>query len=107
PQPGYADMPTIKALLSSSGDTTRAASACDTATIITAEKAQTLRNNGYKTVGRYLTGNVRTSSGLTSKALTSKELAVILDAGLKVFPIYQDGGYESSYFVKDQGTRDA
>lgn len=107
PQTGYADMPTIKASLSSSGDTTRAASACDTATIITAEKAQTLRNNGYKTVGRYLTGNVRTSSGLTSKALTSKELAVILDAGLKVFPIYQDGGYESSYFVKDQGTRDA
>lgn len=107
PQTGYADMPTIKALLSSSGDTTRAASACDTATIITAEKAQTLRNNGYKTVGRYLTGNVRTSSGLTSKALTSQELAVIFDAGLKVFPIYQDGGYESSYFVKDQGTRDA
>ncbi|OLQ46138.1 hypothetical protein BHT94_13550 [Bacillus licheniformis] len=107
PQTGYADMPTIKALLSSSGDTTRAASACDTATILTAEKAQTLRNNGYKMVGRYLTGNVRTSSGLTSKALTSKELAVILDAGLKVFPIYQDGGYESSYFVKDQGTRDA
>ncbi|WP_339235558.1 glycoside hydrolase domain-containing protein [Bacillus sp. FSL K6-1012] len=107
PQTGYADMPTIKALLSSSGDTTRAASACDTATIITAEKAQTLRNNGYKTVGRYLTGNVRTSNGLTSKALTSEELAVIFDTGLKVFPIYQDGGYQSSYFVKDQGTRDA
>ncbi len=107
PQTGYADMPTIKALLSSSGDTTRTASACDTATIITAEKAQTLRNNGYKTVGRYLTGNVRTSNGLTSKALTSEELSVIIDAGLKVFPIYQDGGYESSYFVKDQGTRDA
>ncbi|MEC1663714.1 glycoside hydrolase domain-containing protein [Bacillus halotolerans] len=107
PQTGYADMPTIKALLSSSGDKTRAASACDTATIITAEKAQTLRNNGYKTVGRYLTGNVRTSNGLTSKALTSEELAVIFDAGLKVFPIYQDGGYQSSYFVKDQGTRDA
>ncbi|MEG7284084.1 glycoside hydrolase domain-containing protein [Bacillus sp. 0909A] len=107
PQTGYADMPTIKALLSSSGDTTRAATACDTATIITAEKAQTLRNNGYKTVGRYLTGNVRTSNGLTSKALTSEELAVIFDAGLKVFPIYQDGGYQSSYFVKDQGTRDA
>ncbi|MCY7905928.1 DUF1906 domain-containing protein [Bacillus inaquosorum] len=107
PQTGYADMPTIKALLSSSGDTTRTASACDTAIIITAEKAQTLRNNGYKTVGRYLTGNVRTSNGLTSKALTSEELSVIVDAGLKVFPIYQDGGYESSYFVKDQGTRDA
>ncbi|UQZ48303.1 DUF1906 domain-containing protein [Bacillus sp. PK3-037] len=107
PQTGYADMPTIKALLSSSGDTTRTASACDTATIITTEKAQTLRNNGYKTIGRYLTGNVRTSSGLTSKALTAEELAVIFNAGLKVFPIYQDGGYQSSYFVKDQGTRDA
>ncbi|MGE0911766.1 glycoside hydrolase domain-containing protein [Bacillus atrophaeus] len=107
PQTGYADMPTIKALLSSSGDTTRTASACDTATILTAETAQTLRNNGYKIVGRYLTGNVRTSSGLASKALTEKELSTIFDAGLKVFPIYQDGGYESSYFVKDQGTRDA
>ncbi|MES5397726.1 glycoside hydrolase domain-containing protein [Bacillus amyloliquefaciens] len=107
PQTGYADMPTIKALLSSSGDTTRAASACDTATILTADTAQTLRENGYKIVGRYLTGNVRTSSGLTSKALTSKELSTIFDAGLSVFPIYQDGGYESSYFVKDQGTRDA
>ncbi|MCY8988274.1 glycoside hydrolase domain-containing protein [Bacillus atrophaeus] len=107
PQTGYADMPTIKALLSSSGDTTRTASACDTATILTAETAQTLRNNGYKIVGRYLTGNVWTSSGLASKALTAKELSIIFDAGLKVFPIYQDGGYESSYFVKDQGTRDA
>ncbi|OIK20004.1 glycoside hydrolase domain-containing protein [Bacillus amyloliquefaciens] len=107
PQTGYADMPTIKALLSSSGDTTRAASACDTATILTADTAKTLRENGYKIVGRYLTGNVRTSSGLTSKALTSKELSTIFDAGLSVFPIYQDGGYESSYFVKDQGTRDA
>ncbi|MCY8907471.1 DUF1906 domain-containing protein [Bacillus atrophaeus] len=107
PQTGYADMPTIKALLSSSGDTTRTASACDTATILTAETAKTLRNNGYKIVGRYLTGNVRTSSGLASKALTAKELSIIFDAGLKVFPIYQDGGYESSYFVKDQGTRDA
>ncbi|MDL5143889.1 glycoside hydrolase domain-containing protein [Bacillus atrophaeus] len=107
PQTGYADMPTIKALLSSSGDTTRTASACDTATILTAETAQTLRNNGYKVVGRYLTGNVRTSSGLASKALTAKELSTIFDASLKVFPIYQDGGYESSYFVKDQGTRDA
>ncbi|WP_437132092.1 glycoside hydrolase domain-containing protein [Bacillus atrophaeus] len=107
PQTGYADMPTIKALLSSSGDTTRTAAACDTATILTAETAQTLRNNGYKIVGRYLTGNVRTSSGLASKALTAKELSTIFDAGLKVFPIYQDGGYESSYFVKDQGTRDA
>lgn len=107
PQTGYADMPTIKALLSSSGDTTRAASACDTAAILTADTAKTLRENGYKIVGRYLTGNVRTSSGLTSKALTSKELSAIFNAGLSVFPIYQDGGYESSYFVKDQGTRDA
>ncbi|TAI26576.1 DUF1906 domain-containing protein [Bacillus velezensis] len=107
PQTGYADMPTIKALLSSSGDTTRAASACDTAAILTADTAKTLRENGYKIVGRYLTGNVRTSSGLTSKALTSKELSTIFNVGLSVFPIYQDGGYESSYFVKDQGTRDA
>ncbi|EGF34552.1 YbfG, partial [Lactobacillus helveticus MTCC 5463] len=84
-----------------------AASACDTAAILTADTAKTLRENGYKIVGRYLTGNVRTSSGLTSKALTSKELSAIFHAGLSVFPIYQDGGYESSYFVKDQGTRDA
>ncbi|RDY89772.1 glycoside hydrolase domain-containing protein [Bacillus velezensis] len=108
PQTGYADMPTIKALLSSSGDTTRAASACDTAAILTADTAKTLRENGYKIVGRYLTGNVRIGSDLvTSKALSKEELSIIFNAGLNVFPIYQDGGYESSYFVKNQGTRDA
>lgn len=107
PATGIANMATIKALLSSSGDTSRAAAACDTATILTAATAKTLRNNGYKVVGRYLTGNVRTSSGLKSKAMTPAELSIIFNEGLRVFPIYQDGGYESSYFVKNQGTTDA
>ncbi|MEH6972267.1 glycoside hydrolase domain-containing protein [Bacillus sp. JJ675] len=107
PATGIANMATIKALLSSSGDTSRAAAACDTSTVLTAATAKTLRNNGYKVVGRYLTGNVRTSSGLKSKAMTPAELSIIFNEGLRVFPIYQDGGYESSYFVQNQGTTDA
>lgn len=107
PATGIANMATIKALLSSSGDTSRAAAACDTSTILTVATAKTLRNNGYKVVGRYLTGNVRTSSGLKSKAMTPAELSTIFNEGLRVFPIYQDGGYESSYFVENQGTTDA
>ncbi|MCY8009852.1 DUF1906 domain-containing protein [Bacillus haynesii] len=107
PVTGIANMATIKALLASSGDTSRAATACDTATILTADTAKTLRSNGYKVVGRYLTGNVRTSSGLKSKAMTPAELSTIFNEGLRVFPIYQDGGYESSYFVENQGTTDA
>jgi len=101
---GVADMPTIKQLLTSNGDTNRKAVACDASTIIDREKAYTLVENGYKIIGRYLTGTV---GGVRSKAMTTEELEIIFDNGLRVFPIYQDGGYYAEYFVKGKGTTDA
>jgi peptidoglycan hydrolase-like protein with peptidoglycan-binding domain len=104
PQTGIADMPTIKQLLSSAGHTGRTATVCDTATIINSSNIKTIIDNGYKMIGRYLTGTV---GGTRSKALTNSELRLIFENGLKVFPIYQDGGYYSDYFVEGQGVTDA
>ncbi len=42
------------ALAVSSGDTSRAANACDTRFEITDERANVLKNNGYEVVGRYI-----------------------------------------------------
>ncbi len=91
------------ALMTSCGDTSRAATACDCATILTAEKAATLKSSGYSVVGRYLTG---TANGI-SKALTASEIEIIFNAGLKFFPIYQSGGASNTYFNSAQGTSDA
>lgn len=104
PPTGIADMPTIKQLLTSNGDTGRTATVCDTATILNTSNIQTIKNNGFDTVGRYLTGTV---GGTRSKALTSEELKLMFMYGLKVFPIYQDGGWYSDYFSEVQGTYDA
>jgi len=92
------------ALMKSSGDTSRSATACDCATIIDAAKASTLYSNGYRVIGRYLTGTV---GGTTSKALTSSEIQIILNAGLRFFPIYEDHGTTNSYFTSNQGAYDA
>jgi len=100
---GIADMPTIKASMASCGDTNRSASACDCATILTNATATTLKNNGYKVVGRYLTGKC---NGV-SKALTASEIQIILKNGLKFFPIYETSGTYLSYFTASQGTSDA
>ncbi|WP_370459792.1 glycoside hydrolase domain-containing protein [Oceanobacillus sp. AG] len=37
----------------------------------------------------------------------NKEIAVINHYGLRVFPIYQDGGWYASYFNAAQGEKDA
>ncbi|MDF2649487.1 MAG: repeat-associated core domain protein, partial [Paenibacillus sp.] len=103
PVTGIANMPTIKATMASCGDTNRAASTCDCATILTTEKAATLKNNGYQVVGRYLTGTV----GGVSKALTSSEVKIIHDAGLRFFPIYEANGTHDSYFTPERGDYDA
>jgi RHS repeat-associated protein len=104
PVTGIANMPTIKALLASCGDINRAATGCDCATILTAAKAATLKNNGYTFVGRYLTGTI---GGGVSKALSSQEVQVILDAGLQIFPIFETSGYYIDYFTPSQGNQDA
>ena len=104
PITGICNLTTWLSIFTSCGDTSRTAKACDTATILTAEKAQTLYSNGYKYVGRYLSGTV---GGTTSKALTISEMQIAFNAGLRIFPIYQDGATSVSYFTEEQGIADA
>lgn len=103
---GEVNVSTMKSLLTSKGDTNRIAKACDCSTILNKQQALDLKTAGYTHVGRYLTGSV--GSAHTPKLLTSEEVKHIEAAGLSVFPIYQDGGYELDYF-KDptQGSVDA
>lgn len=104
PVTGKADLTTWMSVAISCGDTSRSALAADCATILTQEKAQTLVNNGYQLIGRYLTGVL---SGGISKALSDNEITIILEAGLRLFPIYQTSARSDSYFTPEQGTEDA
>lgn len=103
-QTGNGDFQTWASLLVSTGDSTRKGKACDTVTEITAARATALINNGYETVGRYLT-NVQGSS--LNKKIQPGEIQNILNSGLTIFPIYQTYGGESSYFSENQGKLDA
>ena len=85
-------------LLLSSGNANREVHGCDAAQSLSYEDAVMLKNNGYDIVGRYLVGNFAT---------TTQELTDILKAGMNVFPIYETGSYETSYFSPEQGTSDA
>ncbi|WP_220349888.1 glycoside hydrolase domain-containing protein [Virgibacillus dokdonensis] len=101
-------MPTIKQLLTSNGYTGRPAIACDASTVIDHETVRTLREYNYQIIGRYLTGNVATGNGgVRSKAMTHEELSILALNGIRVFPIYQDGGYYHEYFVQGRGRSDA
>lgn len=87
---------TMMSLLISRGDTARPAKACDCSTVLNEQQAKDLSNAGYEVVGRYLTGTV---GGTRSKALTINEIKYITNTGMKIFPIYQDGGTKISYFT--------
>lgn len=104
PQTGIADKTTWLSLFISCGDTDRSAKAADCATILTAAKAKSLYDNGYRYIGRYLTG---TYNGGISKAITREEAQIIFDAGLNFFPIYQTSARSNAYFTEAQGTADA
>lgn len=103
PFTGTVDLSTWLSMFISSGDTSRSAKACDCATILTAEKAKTLYDNGYRYVGRYLSG---TAYGNVSKALSKEELQIAFDAGLRVFPIQQGSATKVSYFTEAQAILD-
>ncbi|MDB7946439.1 DUF1906 domain-containing protein [Faecalitalea cylindroides] len=105
---GVIGVSTMKSLLTSKGDTGRLALACDCSTVLNAKQASALYNSGYRYIGRYLTGTVGVGAEERSKALTISEIKAIQNAGLSIFPIYQDGGYYSEYFGKTlQGSYDA
>ena len=100
---GRADRDTWLSLFVSKGNTGRTALGADCATILNKAKAQTLYDNGYRYVGRYLTGK---ANGV-SKALTREEAEIILDTGLRFFPIYQTNATYLTYFTPDQARADA
>lgn len=100
---GTANTGTWLSLFISCGDKYRNAIAADCATILTEAKAQALVENGYEYIGRYLTG---TYGGGINKALSREEAEIILEAGLKFFPIYQDGGTALSEFTAENGQLD-
>lgn len=100
---GQANLGTWLSLFISCGDIYRNAIAADCATILTEAKAQALVENGYEYIGRYLTG---TYGGGINKALSREEAEIILEAGLKFFPIYQDGGTTQSEFTAENGILD-
>lgn len=100
---GTANTGTWLSLFISCGDIYRNAIAADCATILTEAKAQALVENGYEYIGRYLTG---TYGGGINKALSRQEAEIILEAGLKFFPIYQDGGTKQSDFTAENGQLD-
>lgn len=104
PQTGKVDKTTWLSLFISCGDTSRSALAADCATILTTAKAKTLYDNGYRYIGRYLTG---TYNGGISKAITREEAQIIFDAGLNFFPIYQTSANGNSYFTPEKGIADA
>lgn len=103
PETGIADINTWMSLFVSYGNKSRSALACDCATKLTAAKAKTLYDNGYRYVGRYLT---KVPDGL-DKDITREEAQIIFDAGLRFFPIYQTLGTKAEYFTEAQGTADA
>lgn len=90
---GIVNLSTWMSLLCSKGNPDRDVIGCDCATQLTATKVQTLINNGYQIVGRYLTGTV---GGTQPKNLTVSELQTIFANGMRVFAIYQD---ERQYYM--------
>lgn len=112
PVTGTVNLDTWMSLFLSSGNTSRPALAADCATILDAAKAKTLYDNGYRYIGRYLTG---TYGGGINKALSVTEANCILNAGLRFFPIYQQGQYSANadpdlaktYFTAAQAEYDA
>lgn len=104
---GVIDRITWASLLSSKGDSTRPALACDTSFQLNAAKAKSLYQDGYRYVGRYLSGFVGTGSNRKPKYLTRNELNTLFNAGLKVFAIFQEGAVTPTKFTTTLGKSDA
>ncbi|KFN06579.1 DUF1906 domain-containing protein [Bacillus clarus] len=102
---GISDFQTWASLLVSTGDPERSGKACDCITEITPERAKTLIQAGYETVGRYLTNANVTNA--KNKKIQPGEMHTIFKSGLSIFPIYQTNGGDKDYFNSNQGTKDA
>lgn len=106
PITGTGNFSTWASLLVSYGDQSRNGEACDGITLITPARAVTLKANGIKYVGRYLTNPVPPENDqdpLRHKAIQPGELKTIAENGLRCFPIYQTFGRDASNFSYPQG----
>jgi peptidoglycan hydrolase-like protein with peptidoglycan-binding domain len=101
---GAGNYETWLSLLISTGDPERPVVAADCASTVTAARASTLFNAGYRTVGRYLSNVANTT---LNKKIQPGELGWIFGAGLKVFPLFETSGDYLEYFSHDQGVEDA
>lgn len=106
-QSGYPDLRTMMSLTLSNGDTSRPCSGCDTSYQLTQAQIDTLKIQGFSTVGRYLTGSV--GSDFKPKSLSKKESLLLFKNGMKIFAIYQDNVYipKPEHFNADMGFSDA
>ncbi|MFF4385747.1 glycoside hydrolase domain-containing protein [Streptomyces sp. NPDC001552] len=101
PVTGTGNFSTWASLLVSYGDQSRNGEACDGITLITPARAATLKAQGIKYVGRYLTNPVPPKDDkdpLRHKAIQPGELQTIAANGLRCFPIYQTFGRDASDF---------
>ncbi|WP_181157460.1 glycoside hydrolase domain-containing protein [Microbacterium sp. MYb62] len=92
---GAANFKTWASLLISTGDETRAGTASDMASQLTASWCNSLYTNGYRTVGRYLS--------VLGKRYAPGELENIFNAGLKTFPIMQESNTGPNDFSYEKG----
>lgn len=97
--PGEVNRRTWCALLMSSGDPERIPNAADTSTQLTEVQAQSLYNEGIRYIGRYLT---KVKGGM-DKNLTEQEVRHILNAGLKLIPIFQEDQSRLENFTYQKG----
>ena len=103
---GVVSRVTWASLLSSKGDTTRPALACDTSYQLNSTTANALYRNGFRYVGRYLSGTVGSGADERPKNLTRNELSAIFSAGLRVFAIFQEGAVTPTKFTQAKGQSD-
>jgi peptidoglycan hydrolase-like protein with peptidoglycan-binding domain len=101
---GIGDYQTWAQLLVSMGDADRTATGSDTRFEITATRAAWLRRNGYQIVGRYL---YDPPGSTLDKEIKPGELRRIFDAGLRVFPIFQDRARALVDFTYSRGYQEA
>ncbi|MER5433734.1 glycoside hydrolase domain-containing protein [Streptomyces sp. NPDC002588] len=101
---GVGEYDTWAQLLVSMGNADRTATGSDTRFEITASRARWMYDNGYRVVGRYLYDPPGSD---LDKEIKPGELQTIFDAGLRVFPIYQDNARQLSDFTYGQGYQHA
>ena len=104
---GQPDSTTMYSLMLSSGSPARNFFGMDTSYQLDNAMIKALVDYEVNYVGRYLTGSVGVGDSQRNKNLTRTEAQNILDAGLKLVPIYQDNNPHLTYFDYDQGMKDA